>query len=222
MIANRQTNALADEQLMARTREGDRTAFETLYGRHSAFVFRLALRVTRRHRAAEEATQDVFLGLWLNAGSFDPKRGDLRAWLAAAVRNRSIDWLRREARHDGQAQIDEAVVNGLVADEGTEEKVVRRAEAKATRRLLDDLPSEQRRVIELAYFGQLTQTEIAARAGVALGTVKGRQRLALGRLRRQIEAAPAGLRLRPSEATCPGAWPAPGRVPSPAPAARRA
>lgn len=189
MIATQQTEGLADEKLVARIGEGDRAAFETVYGRHRAFVYRLALRVTGRPRAAEEAAQDVFLGLWRNAGSFDPSRGNLRAWLSAAVRNRSIDWLRREARHDGHVPIDEAIVNGFAAADRTEEEVVRRAEARATRRLLGDLPAEQRRVIELTYFGQLTQKEIAAQAGVALGTVKGRQRLALVRLRRQFESA---------------------------------
>ncbi len=187
-----QLNTLSDHILILRTGAGDVQAFEALYSRHSALVFSTALRITGRRRAAEEATQDAFLGLWRTARNYDATRGTLKAWLLSAVRNRSIDWLRREARHTRSIEISEAIVDGLEAADRTEEQAVRQEEARATRRLLDDLPAEQRQVIELAYFGELTQVEIAETVGIPLGTVKGRQRLALKRMHTQIHAGSVG------------------------------
>jgi len=181
------TTTLDDHDLMLRTADGDAQAFETLYCRHNADAFRVALRVTGRRSAAEEATQEAFLGLWRTARQYDRTRGTFRAWMLAATRNRSIDWLRREARHDHGVEIDDAVLNRLQAADCTEEEAARRNETHTTRKLLADLPAVQRQVIDLAYFDQLTQAEIATKLGVPLGTVKGRQRLALTRLYKQLD-----------------------------------
>ena len=179
-----------DDDLMLRVAQGDVRAFEAIYDRHSAQAFGLAMRITGRPRAAEEATQDAFLGVWRAARSYDASRGSLRTWLLSMVRNRSIDCLRREARHDRDVAIDDALVARLEAAERTEEQVADREQSRHTRELLVSLPDDQRHVIELAYFTGLSQTEIAAKIGAPLGTIKGRQRLALTKLHRKLTRDP--------------------------------
>jgi RNA polymerase sigma-70 factor (ECF subfamily) len=185
-----QIKTLDDHDLVLRVADGDVAAFEAIYDRYSGQVFGLSLLVTGRRRAAEEATQDAFISLWRTARSYDPSRGALKPWLMSVVRNRSIDLLRREARHDRALELDDARAERLESAENTEEQVAGREEARHTRELLAGLPSEQRRVIELAYFKGLTQTEIADRVGIPLGTVKGRQRLALAKMHRELIRAP--------------------------------
>jgi RNA polymerase sigma-70 factor, ECF subfamily len=111
------------------------------------------------------------------------------------VRSRSVDWLRREARHQHSVEIDEAPARWLEAEERTDQQVAVLEERRHARQPLVGLPTEQRRVIELAYFKGLTQTEIAAKLAIPLGTVKGRQRLAITKMRQQLtglpEAAPS-------------------------------
>jgi RNA polymerase sigma-70 factor (ECF subfamily) len=181
---------LEDHDLVVRVAGGDVLAFEAIYDRHSAQAFGLSMRVTGRRRAAEEATQDAFLGLWRAARRYDPKRGTLKTWLLSMVRNRSIDWLRREARHDRDLEIDDALVARLEAAERTEQRVADLEESRHARQLLVSLPEDQRRVIELAYFKGLTQTEIAEKVGAPLGTVKGRQRLALKKMHQTLTSGP--------------------------------
>ena len=178
-----QLTRLEDHDLVLRVARGDVRAFEAIYDRHSAQVFGLAMRVTGRRRAAEEATQDAFLGVWRAARSYDTSRGTFKTWLLSMVRNRSIDCLRREARHDRDVEIDDALVAQL-------EQVADREESFHARQLLVSLPDDQRGVIELAYFKGLTQTEISEKVGIPLGTVKGRQRLALTKLHRKLTSGP--------------------------------
>jgi RNA polymerase sigma-70 factor (ECF subfamily) len=182
--------ALEDCDLAVRVVDGDVRAFEVIYDRHIAQAFGLAMRITGRRRAAEEATQDAFLSLWRTAGSYDENRGTLKTWLLSVVHNRCIDWLRCEARHDRDVEIDDARVGRLEASERTEEQVATGEEARHARRLLINLPADQRQVIELAYFKGLTQTEIAAKVGIPLSTVKGRKRLALIRMREELTSRP--------------------------------
>jgi RNA polymerase sigma-70 factor, ECF subfamily len=189
-VIETECSALADCELAVRVIDGDVRAFEAIYDRYSAQVFGLAMRVTGRRRAAEEATQDAFLSLWRTAGSYDQHRGTLKTWLLSVVHNRSIDWLRREARHDRDVEIDDARVGRLEAAERTEELAAAREESRHARQLLISLPAEQRQVIELAYFGGLTQSEIAAKVGIPLGTVKGRQRLALTKMHHELTNLP--------------------------------
>jgi RNA polymerase sigma-70 factor (ECF subfamily) len=181
---------LEDHDLVLRVGRGDVRAFEAIYDRHSAQAFGLAMRVTGRRRAAEEATQDAFLAVWRAARSYDTSRGTLKTWLLSMVRNRSIDWLRREARHDRDVEIDDALVARLEASERTEQQVAVREESRQTRQLLGSLPDNQRQVIELAYFKGLTQTEISKKVGIPLGTVKGRQRLALTKMHGKLTSRP--------------------------------
>jgi RNA polymerase sigma-70 factor (ECF subfamily) len=182
-----QLNRLHDHELVLRVATGDVRSFETIYDRHSAQAFGLALRITGRPRAAEEATQDAFLGVWRAARSYDTTRGTLTTWLLSMVRNRSVDILRREARHDRDVEIDEALVERLETTERSPEgQVADREDARVTRQLLAGLPEDQRQVIELSYFEGLTQSEIAAKVGAPLGTIKGRQRLALIKMHREL------------------------------------
>lgn len=184
-----QLRTLDDQELVLLIADGDTLAFQTVYDRYCAQAFGLAMGVTSRRRAAEEATQDAFLSLWRTARSYDPHRGTLRTWLLSVVRNRSIDWLRREGRHDRDLEIDDARVGRLEAAERTEEQVAARDESRHARQLLVSLPTEQRQVIELSFFKGLTHTEIAERVGIPLGTVKGRQRLALEKMHRTLTQA---------------------------------
>jgi RNA polymerase sigma-70 factor (ECF subfamily) len=175
-----------DRDLVVRISAGEVAAFEAAYDRHSAQAFALALRITGRRRAAEEVTQDAFVSLWRAAPSYDAGRGALSTWLLSMVRNRSIDWLRREARHSRDLELDDARVEQVQADGQMEEDLADREESGRARQFLAGLPSEQRQVIELAYFKGLSQTEVAAAVRIPLGTVKGRQRLALAKLRRVL------------------------------------
>jgi RNA polymerase sigma-70 factor (ECF subfamily) len=183
-------STLEDRELVVRVVDGDIRAFEAIYDRHCDQVFGLAMRVTGRHRAAEEATQDAFLNLWRTADRYDPSRGTVKTWLLAVVRNRSIDWLRREARHALDVENNDAILGHLEAPERTDDQAVTREEARHARQLLVSIPTEQRQIIELAYFKGLTQSEIARKIGIPLGTVKGRQRLALTKMHQQLTTLP--------------------------------
>ena len=108
------------------------------------------------------------------------------------MRNRSIDWLRREARHARDVEIDDAVVGRLEAAERTDEQAATREESRHARQLLGSIPTEQRQVIELAYFKGLTHAEIAVKIGIPLGTVKGRQRLGLTKMHQQLTTLSEG------------------------------
>lgn len=174
---------LSDEVLVSRIAEGDVQAFEAVYDRYRSQAFGLALRITGRHNAAEEVTQDAFMNLWRSAPEYDHARASLRAWLLSFVRYRGIDALRRGARHRRNVVLDRTLGECLEAAERTEDLVEARHESRHTRALLSDLPPDQRRVIELAYFNGLTHAEIAGITGVPLGTVKGRTRLALAKMR---------------------------------------
>ncbi len=174
---------------MTRVQHADTQAFEAIYDRYRMPLLRHATRITGSQRVAEEATQDAFLSLWRSAAAYDTDRGSLRSWLFTMVRNRCIDCLRREARHLSNIQIEEAPSESLKAPECTEDLVASREDAHRARQLMLTLPAEQQRVIELTYFKGLTHTEVAAKVGIPLGTVKGRQRLALKKMHHAVVAA---------------------------------
>jgi RNA polymerase sigma-70 factor (ECF subfamily) len=180
------TDTAGDNELMLRVAEGDTSAFDAIYRRHQTRAFLQAMRITGRPSVAEEVTQDAFLGLWNSASCFDPNRGSLTTWLLSLVRNRGIDSIRRRARHDRVLEIDDAIADRLEAAERTDEQVVKRDQSRQMRELLTELPDDQREVIQLSYFTGLSQTEIAKEIDIPLGTVKGRQRLALTKLHRLL------------------------------------
>ena len=172
---------------MALVRSGDAAAFDVVYERHGAVAYSLAHRICGRSQQAEDVVQEAFLSAWRRASSFDPARGSLRTWLLGIVHNRSIDVLRR-AGNDTRRRAD-LPVEEMDFDSGIEvhTEVSQRQRARLVRAALVALPADQQKVIELAYFGGYTHTEIADMLGLPVGTVKGRMRLGLDKLRTHFE-----------------------------------
>ena len=183
----RDLRALADEDLMQLVRRGDTAAFEVVYERHATAAFSLAYRMTGKRNTAEDVVQEAFLSLWRSGARYDHTRGSVRTWILGIVHNRAIDALRRTLVHERRRASDEGLDRRLQAPERTEAEAVRRDDARHVRAALDTLPSDQRRVVELAYFGGFSQSEIAEAIDAPLGTVKGRMRLGLQRLRHELD-----------------------------------
>lgn len=183
----RRLEGLADEELVQLVRDGDAEPFSVIYDRHSTAAYSLAYRITGQRGAAENVVQEAFLALWRSVDRFDASRGSLRTFLLGIVRNRAIDGLRRASVHEGRdTTADEGLVDRLESPDGVEAQVVREEGAAAVRRALHGLPHDQQRVIQLAYFGGFSQSEIAELLHAPLGTVKGRMRLGLEKLRAQL------------------------------------
>jgi RNA polymerase sigma-70 factor (ECF subfamily) len=130
--------------------------------------------------------QDAFLSLWRSNARYDRNRGSVRTWVLGIVHNRAIDSLRRSVVHDRRRASDEGLEERFAAPERTDAEVARRDEAREVRAAIRTLPTEQSRVIELAYFGGFTHSEIATMLETPIGTVKGRMRLGLGKMRDQL------------------------------------
>ncbi|MBA3326806.1 MAG: sigma-70 family RNA polymerase sigma factor [Solirubrobacterales bacterium] len=177
---------LADEDLMQLVRRGEAAAFEVVYERHSSASFSLAYRMCGARAAAEDVVQEAFLSLWRSSARYDRTRGSVRTWVLGIVHNRAIDALRRSVVHDRRRASDEGIEERFEARERTDLEVARRDEAHEIRAALGTLPPEQSRVIELAYFGGFTHTEIASMLDTPIGTVKGRMRLGLEKMRAQL------------------------------------
>jgi len=175
-----------DEFLLRRIGERDQTAMASLFDRYAGLVYSIALRVLRDPARAEDLLQDVFFQLWKSPGSFLSSRGSLGAGLVVVARNRAIDVLRRRRPMDSIDSYDGEYP--LSSNEDVASEVERGAMMQKVRTVLTSLPQEQRNALELAYFEDLTQTEISARTGDPLGTVKTRIRLALMSLRKALQA----------------------------------
>jgi RNA polymerase sigma-70 factor (ECF subfamily) len=169
---------LSDAGLASAIRSGDQSAMAALYDRYSSLVYSVALRVLGDTGAAEDALQDVFMQLWRNPGAFDSTRGSLGAWLAVISRNRAIDALRKRRPENDL----EDVVISVEPDMAGEADRSRLAEK--VRELLATMPALQRAALGMAYFEGLTHTEIAAKTGEPLGTIKTRIRTGLIALRK--------------------------------------
>lgn len=177
---------LADEDLVELVRERNAAAFAVLYERYADAAFALGFRMCGARTPAEDVVQEAFLSLWRSAAQFDPARGRARSWVLGIVHHRAVELLRRRAAQ-GQAPIgDEGVGERLEAAERTDLEVDRRDEAREVRAALVGLPPEQSRVIELAYYGGLSHAEIAAMLDAPVGTIKGRMRLGLQKMRLQL------------------------------------
>jgi RNA polymerase sigma-70 factor, ECF subfamily len=179
---------LADEELMQLVRDNDSAAFAVVYERHSAAAFSLAFRMCGKQALAEDVVQEAFLSLWRSGARYDHTRGSVRTWVLGIVHNRAIDALRRGVAHDRGRVSDEGIEEQLEAAERTEQEVSRRDEARTIRAVLEGLPAEQSRVIELAYYGGFTHSEIAAMLDTPVGTIKGRMRLGLQKMRSQLRS----------------------------------
>ena len=168
-----------DEELLAVVARGDEQALATLYDRYDRVAYGLAYRILRDQALAQDAVQDAFLSVWRTAASFDPLRGKASTWLLTLVHRRAVDAVRREDRRRAQPLDDAPIASGDATDETAELREQRRAVQAA----LAQLPPEQREALELAYYGGLSQSELAERLGVPLGTVKSRMFAALAKLR---------------------------------------
>ena len=173
---------------LALVTEPDPTDLGSLYDRYGALAYSIAFRILGDAGRSEDVVQDCFLKLWRNAGRFDEERGSLRTWIATSVRNRAIDYLRGRGAHERQEREIPPTVefSGPGADPWRE--VSEELEREAIQAALAALPAEQRQVVELAYFGGFTQSEIAEMNGIPLSTVKGRMRLALEKLHSFLSA----------------------------------
>jgi RNA polymerase sigma-70 factor (ECF subfamily) len=177
---------LADEDLMQLVRRGEAEAFELVYERHCSAAFSVAYRMCGSRSAAEDVVQEAFLSLWRSGARYDRARGSVRTWVLGIVHNRAIDALRRSVVHDRRRASDEGIEERFEARDRTDVEVARLDEAQEVRQALETQPPEQCRVIELAYFGGFTQTEIASMLNTPIGTVKGRMRLGLEKMRGQL------------------------------------
>ena len=176
----------SDEDLMIGLAERDVGALETLYDRYSTFIFSVALRILSDRGPAEDIVQEVFLQLWRRPTSYDAAHGRFVPWLASVARNRSIDELRRRSRRMRIEEPGEDAVEALASDDRAadpEREAELGEERAAVRAAMQALPPEQRRVLQLANFGGLTQAESARHTGSPLGTVKTRMRLGMQKLR---------------------------------------
>lgn len=161
----------------------DADAFEVILERHADAMFSLAYRMCGTRSLAEDVAQESFLALWRSGERYDRARGSVRTWALGITHNRAVDALRRAGVHDRRRASDENIEEHLEAPESTDGQAIANVASEEVRGMLDELPSEQRRVIELAYFGGFTQTEIASMLDMPLGTVKGRMRLGLEKLK---------------------------------------
>ncbi len=170
-----------DASLLALVRSGDEPAMASLFDRYSKVVYSVALRVLRDPASAEDVLQEIFMQIWRNPDSFTAARGSLGGWLAVVSRNRSIDTLRRKRPTDSVDDIVLASPYNL-ATEAERNSLMERA-----RGIITQLPSEQRKTLEMAFFDGLTHSEIAEMTGDPLGTVKTRIRSALLTLRKAFQ-----------------------------------
>ena len=183
-MTREQLQRLADEDLMPLVSRKDPEAFEVFYDRHGGAAYSLAHRIVGDPATAEDVTQEAFLSIWRSKARYDRARGSVRAWTLGIVRNRAIDALRREGGRAPKLDLDdEAALERQQAPERTDAEALRRETARQLRGALGGLPNEQSQVIELAYFGGFTHSEIARMLGTPLGTVKGRMRLGLEKIR---------------------------------------
>ena len=185
---------LADEDLMTLVDGKDSDSFAVIYDRHGGAAYSLAHRIVGDAGMAEDVTQEAFLSIWRSTARFDAARGSVRAWVLGIVRNRAIDALRRVARPAPKLDLDDdAVLETQAASQRTETEAIRRETADRLRQALGLLPREQSQVIELAYFGGFSHSEIADMLGAPIGTVKGRMRLGLEKIRSTLaEGFPEG------------------------------
>ena len=170
---------LSDDAVLDLLARSDESALAELYDRYGGPAYRLALRVVRDAALAQDAVQDAFLTAWRTASGFDPRRGSVSTWLLTLVHRRAVDVVRREDRRRGSPLDDAPVASGDATDETAETRELRRDVQAA----LQELSALEREALELAYYGGLSQSQLAERLGIPLGTVKSRMFTALATLR---------------------------------------
>ncbi len=180
---------LTDLELLEQISNQDRDALESLYERYGRRVFSLAVRILSDSVSAEEVTQDVFMSVWRRGATYVSKKGKFTTWLFSIAHNRTIDELRKRRRDRSRTNDDiDDHLNLESSDVSPADATVAQSEYAKIRAAMENLPDEQKNVVELSYFKGLTQTEIADKTGQPLGTVKTRMRLALKKLRKALSA----------------------------------
>ena len=178
-----------DEELLLRLEGGDDRAFRELFARYAAIANALAFRLVRQTQVAEEIVQEAFLAVWRNPERYDRTRGSVRSWLLGTVHHRAVDAVRREQAQRRRAE--QAAAVAPAAEEDPIDDIVAAIDLprdrRIVRRALSELPDEQRDVIRRMYFEGLSQSQIAERTGLPLGTVKSRTLLGMRRLRASLE-----------------------------------
>jgi RNA polymerase sigma factor (sigma-70 family) len=175
----------ADRAVLARVADGELQALDALYERYKTMAYSIAVRITNDPALAEDVVQDAFLGAWRNAARYVEGRGSVKTWLLSIVHHRAIDAVRRR-RPTTELPEHESVQPAAFRLPDVWAEVSANIDAERVRAALGALSDVQREAIELAYFGGLTQVEVAERTGTPLGTVKSRMRLGLLALRREL------------------------------------
>ncbi len=182
--------AASDENLLWAFQQNNIEALEEFYDRHQSIALAVAYRVLEDRELAEDVLQEAFLAVWRQAGSFNPERGRVRAWFLSIVRHRAIDVTRGRSFAKERLSLDELAIEAAYPDAWQE--LSEKLDGEQIKGAVDALPSVQRETVMLAYFRGLTHREIADRTGVPLGTVKGRMRLAMQKLRSLLEGMDTG------------------------------
>jgi RNA polymerase sigma factor (sigma-70 family) len=176
---------LSDEALVALVARGDDDALAELYDRVGRIAYGLALRILRDERHAEDAVQEAFLQVWRSAATFRPERAKASTWVLTLVHRRAVDLVRREERRQADPLTDDSAA--VAAAEQTDEAAWLRFERERVQSALKQLPDLQREALELSYYGGFSQSELAERLGVPLGTIKSRMFSGLARLRELLD-----------------------------------
>ena len=176
---------LSDEALVALVARGDEDALAELYDRVGRIAYGLALRVLRDERHAEDAVQEAFLQVWRSAATFRAERAKASTWILTLVHRRAVDLVRREERRQADPLTDDSAAG--IAPDDTDEAAWLRFERERVQAALKQLPDMQREALELAYYGGFSQSELADRLGVPLGTIKSRMFAGLARLRELLD-----------------------------------
>ena len=175
-----------DGEMVAQLQRGEAVGVEALYDKYGRLAYSLAYRILNERTAAEDVVQEAFLAMWRNARTFNAARGNLRNWLLSIVHNRAIDRVRGSTRIRKESQIE--TMERLIEVPDAWETVSAHLERKQILEGFALLPDAQRRTLELSYFGGYTHMEIAGEMGVPLGTVKGRMRMGLEKMRTFLQA----------------------------------
>ena len=174
---------------MALIADADADAYEVVYDRHADAAFALAHRILGSRAAADDACQDAWMAAWRSASRYDPRLGSVRSWLLTVVHHRAIDHVRRRTRLRDRTVADDAAAERVAGDDDTEALALAADERELAAGLLDELSGDQRAVVELAFYSGYSHSEIADILELPLGTVKGRMRAGLEKLRHHLEGA---------------------------------
>jgi RNA polymerase sigma-70 factor (ECF subfamily) len=189
---------LSDEALVALAARAEESALAELYDRYGRIAYGLALRVLRDQALAEDAVQEAFLAVWRSAATFVPERAKASSWILTLVHRRAVDLVRREERRRAEPLGDEtrADTQGSAADVAW-----LRLERERVQEALRRLPDQEREALELAYYGGFTQSQLAERLGLPIGTIKSRMFSGLARLRELLESGAHGDEWTPKHST---------------------